>query len=84
MRQTETERHRVEQREEDAFLLVLLVPVSLDAIHPSPLMLSCSGRYRGVWGSCSPFQGQESASDASSVGQSTTRKGAHAACPFLR
>lgn len=89
-RDGETRRMRQRQqgtewsREEDTFLLVRLMPVSLDAVHPSPLTLSCSGRYRGVWGSCSPFQGQEFASDASSVGQSMTRKGAQPACPFLR
>ena len=54
MRQTETARHRVEQREEDAFLLVLLVPVSLTPYTPRP---SCSHAQVdiGVYGAPAPL-----------------------------
>ena len=62
----ERSRHRVEQKE-GAFLLGPLVPVSHEAAL-LPLTLPCSGRYGGAWGSCSPFQDRESASEATSVG----------------
>lgn len=61
----ERSRHRVEQK--GAFLLGPLVPVSHEAT-PLPLTFPCSGRYGGAWGSCSPFQDWESASEATSVG----------------